>query len=152
MPVKLEATNVGIAGEYFVAAELCLRGFVAAITLRNSRGIDIVCSDKDGENTVSIQVKTNSSGSPKWILNKKAETYESSTHFYIFVALRSIGERPDFFVVPSSVVAKYVTESHREWLKGLRPDGQKRKDSNIRNFRDIDGVFKEKWDLLKLAN
>jgi hypothetical protein len=31
----------GVAGEYFVAAELSRRGFIASITMRNSTGIDI---------------------------------------------------------------------------------------------------------------
>lgn len=43
----LETTLVGFAGEYFVAAELSLRGYLASITLRNSRGIDIIASSSD---------------------------------------------------------------------------------------------------------
>ena len=48
----------GIAGEYFVAAELSRRGFIASITLRNTRGIDIVVTNKDATKTVTIQCKT----------------------------------------------------------------------------------------------
>jgi hypothetical protein len=72
--VQLESTLVGVAGEYFVAAELSLRGYLASITLRNSRGIDIIASNADGTKTVSIQVKTNKTGQAHWILNKKSET------------------------------------------------------------------------------
>jgi hypothetical protein len=39
---KLSKTLVGIAGEYFVAGELSRRGLIAAVTLRNTRGIDIL--------------------------------------------------------------------------------------------------------------
>jgi hypothetical protein len=46
--MKLESTQVGVAGEYFVAAELSLRGYIASITLRNTRGIDIIASTKGG--------------------------------------------------------------------------------------------------------
>ena len=49
--MKLESTQVGVAGEYFVAAELSLRGYIASITLRNTRGIDIIASTKSGEKT-----------------------------------------------------------------------------------------------------
>jgi Holliday junction resolvase-like predicted endonuclease len=62
MKEKLESTLVGVAGEYLVAGELTLRGFIASITLRNSRGIDIIASNSDGSSSVSIQVKTNSYG------------------------------------------------------------------------------------------
>lgn len=62
--MKLEATLVGVAGEYLVAGELSLRGYIASITLRNSRGIDIIISSSDGTKSASIQVKTNSTGQP----------------------------------------------------------------------------------------
>ncbi len=40
MKNKLASTLVGVAGEYLVAGELSLRGYIASITLRNSKGID----------------------------------------------------------------------------------------------------------------
>ena len=39
--MKTVSQLTGIAGEYFVAAELSRWGFIASITMRNSRGIDI---------------------------------------------------------------------------------------------------------------
>ena len=57
MTKKLESTLVGVAGGYLVAAELSLRGYIASISLRNSRGIDIIASHSDGTKTVSIQEK-----------------------------------------------------------------------------------------------
>ena len=60
MNTKLEANLVGVAGEYLVAGELTLRGLIASISLRNSRGIDIIVSDSEGENSRTIQVKANS--------------------------------------------------------------------------------------------
>ena len=71
MDKRLEPTLVGVAGEYLVAGELTLRGYIASITLRNSRGIDIIASNADGSCSVSIQVKTNSNGQKSWILNNK---------------------------------------------------------------------------------
>ena len=150
MKEKLESTLVGVAGEYFVAGELTIRGFLASITLRNSRGIDIIASNADGSNSVSIQVKTNSDGKNKWILDKKSEEYYSDNHYYVFVALQGLGQRPSFYIVPSKVVAEYTSTSHSEWLKGRKSDGSKRKDSNIRNFRDLDGSYLEAWDLIDI--
>ena len=63
----LEPTLVGVAGEYFVAAELSLRGCLASVTLRNSRGIDIIASSADASKSVSIQVKTTKSKAPRRI-------------------------------------------------------------------------------------
>lgn len=146
----LESTLVGIAGEYFVAAELSLRGYLASITLRNSRGIDIIASSSDATRSVSIQVKTSSGNVPKWMLKQKSESFSADNHFYVFVLLREVGVRPDFHIVPSQVVAEYVTTSHRQWLAGTKADGSPRKDSRMRNFRDPDQQYKEAWDLLNL--
>jgi len=128
---KLESQLVGVAGEYLVAGELSLRGYIASITLRNSRGIDIIASNSDGTKSVSIQVKTNSSGNKSWILNKKSEEFFSDNHYYIFVALGNINVRPAYHIVPSKKVAEYTSSDHANWLKGTKRDGSKRKDTPI---------------------
>jgi hypothetical protein len=42
MKLELSSGLAGVAGEYFVAAELSRHGFIASVTLRNSKGIDIL--------------------------------------------------------------------------------------------------------------
>ena len=146
----LESTLVGVAGEYYVAAELTMRGYIASITLRNSRGVDIIASNGDASKSVSIQVKTINNSKAKWLLTSKSESFFSENHFYIFVALNQLGTRPYFYIVPSEVVAKSIRYSHETWLAGKKADGTSRKDSAIRNFRDIEGKYKEAWQLLGL--
>ncbi|MCB1755613.1 MAG: aspartate ammonia-lyase [Gammaproteobacteria bacterium] len=150
MSIKLESQLVGVAGEYLVAGELSLRGHIASITLRNSRGIDIIASNSDGSKSITIQVKTNSSGGKNWILTKKSETFFSENHFYVFVSLGSIGQRPKFHIVPSKVVANSISAGHASWLSGTKKNGGKRKDSNIRKFSDNSEQYLETWDLIKL--
>lgn len=41
-PEPLPPGLSGVAGEYFVAAELSRRRFIASVTLRNARGIDVL--------------------------------------------------------------------------------------------------------------
>ena len=147
---RLESTLVGVAGEYFVAAELSLRGYLASVTLRNSRGIDIIASSADASKSVSIQVKTSKGKAPSWILSKKSEDLFSDSHFYVFVLLKSLGTRPDFFVARSIAVAKYISTTHREWLKGSKRDGTQRQDSSMRKFDDPKGSHRERWDVLGL--
>ena len=150
MADKLESILVGVAGEYLVAGELTLRGYLASITLSNSRGIDIIVSNADGSLSISIQVKTNSSGKKSWRLTKKAEQFYSENHYYVFVALQGLGQRPNFHIVPSKVVADSISFSHSEWLKGKKPDGGRRKDSAIRVFADNEDRFLEAWALIQL--
>jgi hypothetical protein len=147
---QLESTLVGVAGEYFVAAELSVRGYLASVTLRNSRGIDIIASNSDASRSVSIQVKTSKKGAPRWVLTKKAETFFADNHFYVFTQLYDIGKLPDFYIVPSKTVADYCSKTHREWLAGKKKDGSSRKDSSIRVFEDREGVYREAWDSMGL--
>ncbi len=149
---KLESTLVGVAGEYYVAAELSLRGYLASITLRNSRGIDIIASSADGTRSVSIQVKTSSGGKPKWMLNQKAETFSSENHFYALVVLNGLESRPDFYIIPSNDLSKRVYESHKNWLAGTKKDGSARKNSAMRSFKDDEGEYRESWELLGLGS
>lgn len=69
----LSSIQAGISGEYFVAAELSRRGYVASLTLRNTRGIDVLASNPDATKSVGIQVKTCQGVEPAWLLNVKAE-------------------------------------------------------------------------------
>lgn len=85
-----------------------------------------------------------------WLLTQKSEGFSAENHFYVFVLLRKVGVRPDFHIVPSQVVAKYISVNHRQWLAETKADGSPRKDSAIRNFCDPDLQYQEAWDLLNL--
>jgi hypothetical protein len=107
---KRSTIQTGVAGEYFVAAELSRRGYVESLTLRNTRGIDVLASNADATKSVGIQVKTYQGTRPDWLLNVKAEEDTAENLFYVFVCLPVRGE-PSFYVVPCGVVSKYVLRS-----------------------------------------
>jgi hypothetical protein len=148
--MKLEKGKTGVSGEYFVAAELSRRGYVASISLKNTKGIDILVSSEDGTKTRAIQVKSSTDDNSSWILSKKAEDDYNDNLFYVFVNLKSLQDRPDYYIVPSNIVAKYVKDTHAAWLSGSSKTGKPREDSSMRKFYDSDGIFLEKWDLLGL--
>jgi hypothetical protein len=87
---RLSTGLSGVAGEYFVAAELSRRGYVASLTLRNTKGIDILASNLDATRSVGIQVKTNQGSGKGWVLNKKAEEDTAENLFYVFVRLNEL--------------------------------------------------------------
>jgi len=147
---KIPGILTGVSGEYFVAAELSRRGYIASITLRNTKGIDILASNQDASKTVGIQVKTNRGKRKAWVLNQKAENYFEKNLFYVFVNLKEKDEKPEFYIVPSEKVARYVKSSHREWLKTPGKRGKPHNDTSMRNFKDKDGQYSEKWELLGL--
>ena len=55
---KISTGLSGLSGEYFVAAELSRRGFLASIMLRNTKGIDVLAANSSATAIAAIQVKT----------------------------------------------------------------------------------------------
>jgi hypothetical protein len=144
MKEKIPSILVGVAGEYFVAAELSRRGYIASISMRNTRGIDILATNEKGTHSITIQCKANQDGGSSWILNKKAEDFAPKNHFYVFVALTASELRPRYHVVPASIVADYIKRYHEAYLK------RGGKDSLMRNFSDKEGGYIDRWNLLGL--
>ena len=132
--MKLSKQLSGITGEYYVAAELSRRGYLAAITLRNSDGVDILASNYSGEKTFSIQVKT-TQNKKKWILTKKVEDDKTENKFYVFVNIpNELDSLPEYYIVKAKDLATKIYEGHRNWLKERGRNGRIRKDSNVRQF------------------
>ena len=143
--MKLSKQLSGIAGEYYVAAELSRRGYLAAITLRNSEGIDILVSNVLGDKLFSIQAKT-TQNKRKWILTKKIENEESINKFFVFVNLAdNLYQTHEYYIFNSKKLSEKIYNGHRNWLNSLGKNGQKRNDSDVRQF---DPNYFEKDDLL----
>jgi hypothetical protein len=53
---------IGAAGEYFVVAELSLRGWLATVTIKNSPGIDVLARHSETGTLVALQTKTAGAG------------------------------------------------------------------------------------------
>lgn len=151
MPKRPRLTTglAGVAGEYFVAAELSRQGYVASLTLRNTRGIDILASNADATKSVGIQVKTNQGRRKEWILNAKIEKETASNLVFVFVCLNEL-DAPEYHIVPRAKVATYVAEDHKTWLSTPGHKGQPHKDNPVRKFADTENTYLSKWALLGL--
>lgn len=119
-------------------------------TLRNTRGVDILAANSDGTKTVSIQVKTKQGGEREWVLSESAEKLKSDSLFYVFVSLNGECSTATFHIVRSADVAAFARSNHQNWLSGRKKDGSERKDTSMRNFRDLDNEHKDQWKLLGL--
>jgi predicted AAA+ superfamily ATPase len=73
---KISVIQSGVSGEYFVAAELSRRGFICSITLKNTKGIDVLVLNEHSKKLVGVQVKTNNSSRKAWLLTKKQKNYQ----------------------------------------------------------------------------
>ena len=134
---KRSAYNItGVSGEYFVAAELSRRGWVAVLTLKNTPNIDLIATTPNGERTINIQVKTRSVGNRQgWILNKSIEETVPGDNFYIaFVDLKGIDSMPDYYLIPKNLFAEWIAKGHRDWLAVPGRHGRAHVDNPIRQF------------------
>jgi hypothetical protein len=150
-PEPLSPGLSGVAGEYFVAAELSRRGFIASVTLRNARGIDVLVAHQDGNRFLGIQVKTNQHSQRSWPLHEKVESSGRPDLFFVFVNLNGSGE-PTYHVVPSAVVAEYCRSSHAAWLARPGKGGRLHRDNPVREFKDVEGRYLAAWGLLESVN
>jgi len=89
-----------------VAAELSRRGFIACPTSRSAHGADILVSDAECKRAFSIQVKTKTTQARYWLLSSNYKRLVSNSHVYVFVNIKEDDMLPEFFVIPSRVVAK----------------------------------------------
>ncbi len=147
----LKGYQSGIAGEYFVAAELSRMGYVASLTLKNTAGIDILASNSKGTRTVAIQVKTTQNTKPVWTLGKKAEDDSSPKKFYVFVKLGKQRSIPEYYIVPSAVVARTIKNDYNIWLRTLGKGGKKHNENPMRLFH-APKRYLDKWPRLKLGS
>jgi hypothetical protein len=147
---KTSGIQSGVSGEYFVAAELSRRGYMFSITLKNTKGIDVLVSNENSKKLAGVQVKTNNSNRKAWVLNKKAEELAEDNFIYVFTNLKELGQLPDYYIVPSQIVAKYVKKEHKEWLNTPGKNGQAHRENDMRMFRDENEEFKNKWEIFEL--
>jgi hypothetical protein len=127
-----------MTGLYLVVAELSKRKLIVSPTSRSALTADLLVTDVPCKNIYAVQVKTNATTFSFWLVNAKTTRIVSDHLIYALVNLRRAG--PEFFLVPSKVVAEKVKCSPptgtREtvWYSVYRND--------IVEFRDVWSIFK----------
>ena len=155
-----EKSTRGNASQFFVAGELCRRGYSAVVTLGNTPNTDILCSNIAGTKFVHIQVKTFVPGNSTCSVGKKAEKYFGPNFFWVLGGIPQ-PEQPDefeYYIIPSKVMAKKINEGHAKWMKTPGKNGQAHNDSSIRIVHlppRKSGIgwniskYKNRWDLIE---
>lgn len=144
----------GSASQFFVAGELCRRGYVAVVTMGNTPNTDILVSNSDGTNFVHVQVKTYIPGRKTVSVGKKAERFYGERFVWILAGIPPVGSDRDFeyFVIPSSEVSKNVSQSHRIWLDTPGRGGQIHNDNDMRTINLPPGQCMNGWEISKYLN
>ncbi len=147
----------GVAGEYFVAAELSRRDWIATVTLKNTPNIDVLATRRDGSRTINVQVKTRSPTNKQgWVLDSSIEKPVAKKNFFVvLVQLKGRDELPDYYVIPRNALAGAIRRRHVVWLETPGREGQKHNDNTIRNFKPRQhprfAKYLNNWDVLELS-
>jgi hypothetical protein len=141
---KSDKSATGMAGEFFVMAQLYLRGFNAVLSYGNAKNLDVFV--KTDSELYILEVKTTTEDTMhvsghkwfgynfEWSMNEKHETISDKRVIYCFVLLQSDkAKMPRFFLVRSEEVAKYIRDE-QEYCKTFHAD-KPENDGKRRNFR-----------------
>ncbi|MCX6066941.1 MAG: hypothetical protein NT121_14495 [Chloroflexi bacterium] len=155
-----EKSTRGNASQFFIAGELCRRGYLAVVTMGNTPNTDILCSNIEGTRFVHIQVKTFVPGGRTCSVGTKAEKDFGDNFFWVLGGIP--GPESDsafiYYIIPSAVLAREVKESHRAWLDAPGKDGQEHNESKIRvvhlpPYKSHTGwdvsEYQNRWDLIE---
>ncbi len=149
----------GNAAQFFVAGELCRRGYSAVVTLGNTPNTDVLCSNLDGTKFVHIQVKTFPPGSKTCSVGLKAENDFGRKFFWVISGIpkpeQTVGF--EYYIIPSRAMAKNICRDHQQWLQTPGKGGRKHKDNAIRVVNIPPGKtftgwsisrYRDRWDLI----
>jgi hypothetical protein len=155
----MEKSTRGNASQFYIAGELCRRGYMAVVTMGNTPNVDILCSNIAGTKFVFIQVKTFVPGNRTCSVGMKAERDFGENFFWILGGIPHPGSNASFeyFIIPARDMSKNVQEGQRLWLKTPGKKGQRHHDSRVRivllpPFKSPRGwdlsQYRNRWDLI----
>jgi len=142
----------GNASQFFVAGELCRRGYSAVITLGNTPNTDILCSNIEGTKFVHIQVKTFLPGNKTCSVGRKSEKDFGPNFFWVLGGIPDPKQDNEFeyYVIPSSEMAKNICDGHTKWMNTPGRNGRQHVDSSIRVvFIPPHGQGPDLWNVSK---
>ena len=125
---ELDKSLIGVAGVHFIVSELSLRGLIALPTIRNTMGVDIVVTKRDGSWHANLQVKSSQRRSGKnWPVGSRYSKLSGKDNYFVFVRYRGEQALPKFEVLLENAdhVIAQVNENQKarliRRLKGRGP-------------------------------
>lgn len=133
---QIEKILAGLAGEYLVAGQLCLEGYVPSLTFKNYPNVDIFYVDPATGKNGALQVKTIRGGKKYFV----PEKVDSSQTPFVFVRINS-DHFAEFWIVSAKKV-KTLSAKRREKYLDEHPHAKK-KQPRMLSIKDL-ADFKDK--------
>lgn len=155
-----DKTFRGNASQFYVAGELCRRGYSAVVTLGNTPNVDVLCSNRAGTRFVHIQVKTFVPGNRTCSVGMKAAVDSGPSFFWILAGIPLPTTHVPFayYIIPAHDMAHNVSTAHEAWMETPGAKGRQHMDSKVRIVHlppfksvcgwDISGYL-NKWELIE---
>ncbi len=150
----MASNNIGLSGEFYAMHRLFLEGYEAALTLGNTKSVDIFVYNPRNERQFKVEVKTSTiianeklfGKNMKWFMHKKHENYidkKNLVYCFVFIS-KNKEEKPRIFFFQPEDVGLRVRWGHKTWLHSKHK--KKVKDENLRWFRiSLDNLEKNKY-------
>ena len=115
-----------------MVSELSLRGLIALPTIRNTAGVDVVVTNKEGAWQANLQVKASRARVGFWPIGKRYNDWIGQNNYYVFLRYDSKAGRFEVFLESSQKVAQEVNlgreqekeKGLKEWAPCFYPKGQ----------------------------
>jgi len=134
---KIQKQNVGNAGEYYIVSKLSTLDFTVSITLGRAESFDILSLRPDGK-TITVSVKSSQVENVKgFLLSSKDEINPSDSFFYAFIKFNEFKTEPDYWIIPSKVVSKLISESYKKYITTTGKNGKKRSEDKGMRYLPI---------------
>ena len=132
--MERDKTYRGNASQFYVAGELCRRGYSAVVRLGNTPNVDVLCSNREGTRFAHIQVKTFLPGNRTCSVGRKSERDFGPSFLWVLAGIPSPGQDAcfEYYIIPSKDMAFNVSKAHKRWLETPGAKGQPHMDSGVR--------------------
>ncbi len=154
-PFYADKSHRGNASQFFVAGELCRRGWVAVVTMGNCPNTDVLVSNKSGTKFAHVQVKTFVPGNRTCSVGMKTEKDFGPNFFWILAGIPLPRTESPFvyYVIPAAEMKQGVRRNFEAWASTLGKRGQPRnKETTFRTVQLPPWKDDLGWDLSQYAN
>ena len=155
MPNPNDKSHRGNASQFYIAGELCRRGWVAVVTMGNCPNTDILCSNVAGTKFVHIQVKTFVPGNRTCTVGLKAAHNFGENFFWVLGGIPKPSQDVPFcyYVIPSPIMSAGIAEDYRHWIETPGRGGRPHSATNtIRAVTLPPKISATGWDVSVYAN
>lgn len=136
--VRFDSQMTGLAGEFFVAAELLKRGLQTSVTFGNAKAIDLLAHNPRTGRNFTVQVKA--LRKPNFFLLGHKAVRPSD--IYVFVLLGGPEDNVKYYIIPGRVLHDSPERFSRYFVEEKMPGIHS-------SFLGRSGEFMNAWDVFE---